>query len=109
MPWDVKKTNDAETDFVRARAEHWLQSHGFVSARVDVYRKIPGHSIRVRIVHSRFTDRLIEDRDRMTDGLLSDVPEEIDRDITLVLLLGPEELEADFMNAEFDNPVPAYL
>ena len=42
----------------------------------------------------------------MTDGLLRDVPETIDRDITLVLLLGPEELEGDFMNDEFRKTRP---
>ena len=109
MPQPVKKVTDADTELVRSRAKAWLDAHGFNDAGVEVYRKMPGSSIRVRVVHPKFTDQLIEDRDRMTLGFLRDVPEEIDRDITLVLLLGPDELDANFMNAEFDQPAPAYL
>lgn len=109
MPRVVEKVTDADTEQVRAKARAWLDAHGFADARLDIYRKIPGHSIRVRVVHPRFTDQLIDDRDRMTSGLLRDVPDEIDQDITLVLLLGPEELEGDFGNAEFDRPASSYL
>jgi hypothetical protein len=107
-PYAAKVTDDA-TEEVRALARRWLKSHGFGRAKVDVYRRMPGRSIRVRVVDPQFSGKLLEDRDRMTQGLLDDVPEEIDREITLVMVLGPDELKENLMNAEFENPTPIRL
>src|ERR1700685_2064316 len=103
MPQFAEKKLDDGTERVQAVAEGWLQAHGFDQARVEVSRRMPGRSIRVRVIDKRFSGQLIEDRDRMTQGLLDGLPEEIDQEITLVLLLGPDEMKKNLMSAEFDN------
>jgi stress-induced morphogen len=109
MSRTAQKVIDEATKSVQTLAKGWLKGHGFTRAKVEVYRRMPGRSIRVRIVDSKFSGKLMADRVRMTEGLLDDVPEEIDREITLVLLLGPNELKTHLMNAEFENPTPVRL
>jgi len=109
MSKNARKATDEATKRVQVLAECWLKGHGFERAKVEVYRRMPGRSIRVRVVDRQFSGKLLIDRDRMTQGFLGDVPEEIDQEITLVLLLGPDELKKDLMNAEFDNPTPVRL
>ena len=109
MPIPAKKKTDGVTKQVCASALAWLKENGFDGAEVDVYRRAPGRSIRVRVVHKRFSRKLIADRARMTEGLLEDLPEEIDQEVSLILLLGPDELKKNLMNDEFNHPSPVVL
>jgi hypothetical protein len=49
----------------------------------------------------------MEERESMTSTMLDDLPNEIDRDISLVLLLAPNEVKADLVSRDFDNPMLA--
>jgi ribosome maturation factor RimP len=109
MAQPAEKKKDQATKRVQALAEGWLKNHGFERARVEVYRRMPGRSIRVRVVDRQFSGKLLEDRARMTEGFLVGLPEEIDQEITLVLLLSPDELKKNLMNVEFDHPSPVVL
>lgn len=107
MAREGKKIQDGATAAVRKHAERWLRAHDMKAARVDVYRLHPYCSIRVRVVDRAFSGKSMEERDAMTSTLLDDLPDEIDRDISLVLLLSPDELRTDFINHDFDHPLPA--
>ena len=70
---------------------------------VKVYRYNPA-SIRVRIIDERFRGRSKPERERMVLPLVRALPEDIQSDITILLLLAPEEAGQSLMNREFEDP-----
>jgi len=66
-------------------------------------------SIRVRVVDRVFEGKSKSERAKMVSPLLGQVPEEIEGDITLLLLLTPAELAESMMNVEFEHPSPSVL
>lgn len=66
-------------------------------------------SIRIRIIDERFRGMSRVERDRIVDPLLETLPEETQADITILLLLAPEETDASLMNLEFEHPAPSRL
>lgn len=77
-------------------------------ANVQAYRYNPV-SIRVRIVDDRFQGKSNPERDDMVEPLLRQLPQEIQDDITILLLLTEEETRTRMMNVEFENPTPSIL
>ena len=49
------------------------------------------------------------ERERIVSALLQQLPEEIEGDITLLLLLTPVEAIDSMMNVEFEHPSPSIL
>ncbi len=66
-------------------------------------------SIRIRIIDERFRGQSKVKRQQMLDPLLNSLPEKVQNDIMVVLLLAPEEIQLSMMNVEFDNPTPSRL
>ena len=66
-------------------------------------------SIRLRIIDLDFqgVDRL--DREPEIWSLLKQLPEEVFVNITMLLLLTPDEAEHSLASQEFDHPVPSLL
>jgi stress-induced morphogen len=100
MSTDVKKKND-RTDLI----EEKLGSR-FPSAEVYQYNPV---SIRVRIIDERFQGKSNVEREKLLSDLLQQLPEEVEADITLLLLLTREEAEHSMMNVAFDYPSPSIL
>jgi stress-induced morphogen len=74
----------------------------------EAYRYNPA-SIRVRIIDERFRGLSRIERDDLVSPLLSELPEEIQVDITILLLLTPEEIKTSAMNVEFEHPSPSLV
>jgi stress-induced morphogen len=66
-------------------------------------------SIRVRVVDDSFTGLALPDREEKVLPLFRKLPRETRSDITILLLLAPEEVEESWMNREFENPSPSPL
>jgi hypothetical protein len=49
------------------------------------------------------------ERERLVLPLIRQLPEDIQADITILLLLAPEEAGKSLMNLEFENPTPSRL
>jgi len=77
-------------------------------AEVEAYRQNSA-SIRVRIIDSRFRGKSRTDREAMVLPLLEKLPEATQGDITVLLLLAPEERSSSMMNVEFEDPVQSSL
>jgi len=77
-------------------------------ARIDLYRQ-SRVSIRVRIIDPDLAGRERSQRHECFWAYLNDLPEEVQSDISSVLLLTPEETKGSFANMEFDDPVPSQL
>jgi stress-induced morphogen len=61
-------------------------------------------SIRVRVIDDRFHGKSKPDREAMVLPLIEPLPEEVQADIMVLLLLSRDETEDSPMNLEFDHP-----
>lgn len=66
-------------------------------------------SVRVRIIDPGFHGIPREERDGDIWKLLETLPEDVFCDITVLLLLTPEEAKTSLVNLEFENPIPSRL
>jgi|SRR6516162_6432495 hypothetical protein len=66
-------------------------------------------SIRVRVVDESFRGKSRSEREKMALPVVRTLPEETQEDITILLLLSPEDLERSPMNLEFEAPSPSLL
>lgn len=77
-------------------------------AQIEVYRQ-NSVSVRIRIVDPDFTGHGKSQRSQDTWRYLSQLPEEIQSDISMLLLLTPAETKMSVSNLEFDEPIPSKL
>ena len=78
------------------------------ASRVNLYRQ-NSVSVRVRIIDPDFAGRSKVDRSNDVWKYLSALPEEVESDISTLILLTPEEKQKSFANFEFEDPVPSTL
>jgi len=87
-----------ETQYKPAHPESEIRSYRQNSA-----------SIRIRIIDPDFrgVDRVT--RDDQVWEILGRLPEDVQSQITVLLLLTPEEAKTSFANMDFENPIPSRL
>ena len=66
-------------------------------------------SIRIRIIDEQFKGKSLVEREELVLPLIHKLAPQIQEDITVLLLLAPEETSASLMNAEFEEPTPSGL
>ena len=74
---------------------------GFPNVEAYRYNSV---SIRIRVIDDRFKGKSKPERDDMVSPLLDKLPEDIQADITILLLLTDDELAQSLMNLEFEHP-----
>ena len=77
-------------------------------AQIHLYRQ-NAVSVRVRIVDPDYVGLGKPHRSEQAWRYLGKLPEEVQGDISTVLLLTPDETKKSFANFEFDDPVPSKL
>lgn len=77
-------------------------------AQIDLYRQ-NSVSVRVRIIDPDFAGLGKPQRSQQTWKYLGTLPEEVQGDLSTVLLLTPDETKMSFANFEFDDPIPSKL
>jgi hypothetical protein len=77
-------------------------------AKIDLYRQ-NSVSIRVRIVDPDLGGKRKPERHEIAWRYLDKLPEETQSEISLLLLLTPDEVTTSFANFEFDDPIPSRL
>jgi hypothetical protein len=77
-------------------------------AQVDAYRQ-NSVSLRARIVDPDFHGIDRADRHEIVWRHIATLPEEVQSEVTMLLLLTPEETKTSFANLEFDHPLPSML
>ena len=96
------KTTDSQTARIRQKLEEeYLPKHP--DAQIDVYRYNPV-SIRVRILDPDFAGKDVREREDMVWPILDTLPDRVLTDLSILLLLPPEEREASLLSLEFDDP-----
>ena len=61
-------------------------------------------SIRIRVVDEKFRDKDRIEREKLVYPLIHTLPEEIQDDITVLLLLTKDQKARDLLNHEFEQP-----
>lgn len=99
-----------ESDDILDRIKHVLQNyeHDHPEAEIELYRQNPV-SVRVRIIDPSFAGMTRTQRSQLVWRYLDPLSEEEQSDISMLLLLTPQERTASFANVEFDDPVPSIL
>lgn len=77
-------------------------------ATVTLYRQNAA-SIRVRIIDPDFAGIDIGTRHNQAWALVDHLPEEVQSEISILLLVTPKETKNSIANMEFENPVPSHL
>ena len=77
-------------------------------AEIEVYRQ-NSVSVRVRVIDTDFKAKSRVQREEELWAALEKLPEEIAAEISLLLLLTPDEAAKSFASSEFDNPIPSKL
>jgi hypothetical protein len=78
------------------------------SAQIDLYR-LNSVSVRVRIIDPAFAARSKIDRSKEAWKYLNSLPDEVQSDLSSLILLTPQETKMSFANLEFEDPVPSHL
>ncbi len=93
--------------------EDQLRKAGF--RRVDAYR-YNSASLRVRVIDERFESVPREERDRIVEPFIDDLPPSTQSDMISLVLLAPSEIDQPsdtfrefILNTEFENPSPSML
>ncbi len=87
-----------------------LESHKISHPDTEIvsYRQNSG-SIRIRIIDPDFRKLDKALRHDQVWEILEQLPEDIQSQITVLLLLTPEEVKTSFANMDFENPIPSRL
>jgi len=99
------KQIDKSTRLIEQRLmNEYLSKHPLADIRV--YRYNPA-AIRVRIVDPDFAGMDLPNREQVIWPILEKLPEDVRLDVTVCLLITPEEQPRSMMNLEFEDPLPS--
>lgn len=77
-------------------------------ANIDLYRQ-NSVSVRIRIIDPDFSGLGKSQRSQIAWRYLGTLAEDVQSDISTVLLLTPDETTKSFANLEFNDPIPSRL
>jgi hypothetical protein len=99
MPVNILGTPDTVTEAIRDALQPYAQSHP--AAEVHVYRYSPV-SVRARIVDPEFRNKSRSERHKIVWPLLYRLDEDSLAELTMLVLLPPEERDSSVANKDFD-------
>jgi len=77
-------------------------------AQIDLYRQ-NSVSVRIRIIDPDLVGRSRAERNKYVWNYFNSLPEEMQSDVSSLILLTPEETKMSFANFEFEHPVSSNL
>ncbi len=98
--------SDGVIDSIVAVLKQYEADHP--QAQIDIYRQ-NSVSVRLRIIDLGFSGRTKPQRSQQVWKYLGQLKDEVQGDISTVLLLAPDETKMSFANFEFDDPIPSKL
>lgn len=102
----LRGNSDEVVDKIVAALQQYKCDHP--KSEIGVYRQ-NSVSVRVRIIDPEFEGLSKPQRSKMVWEYLGTLTEEVQSDISTVVLLTAEEKKMSFANFEFENPVPSKL
>jgi hypothetical protein len=102
----ASKRPDADVQAVLEVLGEYAASHP--GSEVHSYRQNSA-SIRIRVIDPGFEGMDLATRDDLLWETLGRLPEGIQSQFTVLLLLTPEETKTSFANMDFEHPIPSRL
>lgn len=96
----VREPSDPTTEAIAGAIRKYADAHS--AAEADVYRYSPV-SVRVRIIDPEFRGKTRSERHRTVWPLLYELDGDVLSELTMLLLLTPEEKDTSSANKEFLN------
>jgi len=107
MPITISRgKTDEVLDRIKAVLAVYDRDHP--GARIDLYRQSPA-SIRIRIIDPSFEGMERSQRNDLVWDILDRLPDDDQADVSMLVLLTPDETSRSFANFEFEDPVPMEL
>jgi hypothetical protein len=78
------------------------------AAEIETYRQ-NSVSVRVRVIDPAFAGQSRSRREVELWRILEQLPQDVLADVSLLLLLTPDEAKTSWANLEFEDPVPSRL
>lgn len=103
---DSNNGEDSQVQQIRDVLSRYENDHP--NAQIEVRRQ-NSVSIRIRIVDPDFAGLDRVDREPAVWNVLKTLPEEVFTNITMLLLLAPDETQGSLANQEFEDPIPSRL
>ncbi len=103
---DSSHSADTQVQQIRRALSEYEVDHP--NAQIEIRRQNPV-SIRIRIIDPDFSGLDRVDREPAVWNVLKSLPEEVFTDITMLLLLSPDEAECSLANREFEDPIPSRM
>lgn len=106
MPQEKRREIDADA----SRFEDALRRHQNQHPQAKIKAKRQNSvSIRGRILDPDFKGISRAERHDIVWRFIEELPEEIQSQVTMLILLTPEEAKSSLANLEFENPIPSNL
>lgn len=102
----IERPPDEDVRAVLDILNEYAASHP--GSKVKSYRQNSA-AIRIRIIDPGFAGMDLVTRDDLIWEILGRLPERVQSQITVVLLLTPDETKTSFANMDFDHPIPSKL
>ncbi len=77
-------------------------------AQIDIYRQ-NSVSVRVRIIDPFFVGKTKVERSKQVWQYLNTLPDDVQSDLSTLILLAPDETRMSFANFEFEDLIPSCL
>jgi stress-induced morphogen len=107
MPISILRgTSDSVIDRMIEALQAYESDHR--NAQIDIYRQ-NSVSVRVRIIDPDFAGQTKIERSKEAWKYLNSLPDEVQSDLSTLILLTPDETRKSFANFEFEDPVPSSL
>jgi stress-induced morphogen len=98
--------SDQVIDQLREALDSFGSKHP--KAKIHLYRQNPA-SVRIRIIDPLFQGLSKSQRHDEVWKFLEKLDEEVQSEVSMLLLLNPDETKLSFGNMEFEDPVPSQL
>ena len=92
---------DEVLESIRGAMNEYQRNHP--SAEISLYRQ-NGVSVRIRVIDPEFQGVVKSARHTMVWDCLEKLPEEVQSDISMLVVLAPKELHSSISNLEFEDP-----
>jgi stress-induced morphogen len=102
----IRGKSDKTIDAIKVVLKKYGDDHA--DAQISLYRQ-NSVSVRVRIFDPSFAGNSKPQRNKLVWKYLAELSEDVQSDISMLLLLTPDEKENSFANFEFDHPVRSKL
>jgi stress-induced morphogen len=105
MPTRAKGTDKVLKE-IRTALDRYKAAHP--KAEIESYRQ-NSVSVRVRVISPEFQKMTRSDREEEVWAVLNELAEETAAEVSMLLLLTPDEAKKSLANREFDDPIPSKL